>query len=86
MHFTVNNKLLKSNVLLPFDGRKQTEMFHSVFVFVRVLIARKDASTDHVCVNLSSLPRSSSTKERGDQEQDPGHRQDGQSLFRPQVT
>ena len=39
-----------------------------------------------VFVNLSSLLRSSSTKERGDQEQDQGDREDGQGLLSAQVT
>ena len=39
-----------------------------------------------VFVNLSSLLRSSSTKERGDQEQDQGDREDGQGLLGTQVT
>ena len=38
-----------------------------------------------VFVNLSSLLRSSSTKERGDQEQDQGNREDGQGLLSAQV-
>ena len=38
-----------------------------------------------VFVNLSSLLRSSSTKERGDQEQDQGNRKDGQGLLGSQV-
>ena len=38
-----------------------------------------------VFVNLSSLLRSSSTKERGDQEQDQGDREDGQGLLSAQV-
>jgi len=37
-----------------------------------------------VFVNLSSLLRSSSTKERGDQEQDQGDREDGQGLLSAQ--
>ena len=39
-----------------------------------------------VFVNLSSLLRSSSTKERGDQEQDQGNREDGPGLLSAQVT
>ena len=38
-----------------------------------------------VFVNLSSLLRSSSTKERGDQEQDQGDRKDGEGLLSAQV-
>ena len=38
-----------------------------------------------VFVNLSSLLRSSSTKERGDQEQDQGDREDGEGLLSAQV-
>ena len=38
-----------------------------------------------VFVNLSSLLRSSSTKERGDQEQDQGDRKDGEGLLSSQV-
>ena len=38
-----------------------------------------------VFVNLSSLLRSSSTKERGDQEQDQGDREDGQGLLSTEV-
>ena len=38
-----------------------------------------------VFVNLSSLLRSSSTKERGDQEQDQGNWEDGKGLLSTQV-
>ena len=38
-----------------------------------------------VFVNLSSLLRSSSTKERGDQEQDQGDRKDGEGLLCAEV-
>ena len=42
-------------------------------------------SASVVFVNLSSLLRSSSTKERGDQEQDQGDREDGEGLLSAQV-